>query len=278
MRYGMLYKRSNAELKYCVAFAALCLVVLFLPGCAIGCADNVSTTPKPVYEMPDRCEPRLYIDVSAWNESIDWAAVKSSGVTGAIIRISRYNIDIDPYFDINYKAAKENGMHVGCYYFMNAQNEEQAREDARRLIFIIEKGGYEFDLPVFYDVEDEHDGSATVSHLRRNELTAIIRAFCEEMLSEGYYAGYYSSLNFARNHYYPEQLEKYPFWLASWKNEIYGNEYPNITMWQMSADGSIDGVDGSCDINRCFVDFPSYIKKKGYNDIERIEAAPSALP
>ena len=260
---------KNSILRLFCCFFLFCFTVFMLFGCASSGRNTghsaATATSKPVYEMPPRMTPKLYIDVSAWNEEIDWTAVKESGVTGAILRIARYNLDMDPYFDEYYKGAKENGIKVGCYYFMNAQNEEEAREDARRLIYILESNGYEMDLPIFYDIEDEHDGSARVSNLGRELLTDVVIAFCEEMLANGFYAGYYSNLLFARSYYDPERLEKYPYWLASWKTEIYGNEYPNLTMWQMSAEGNIDGIEGDCDVNRCFVDFAAYIEEKGYN-------------
>lgn len=265
-------KFYRSALRCFVCGFLFCFIATVLSGCAgIGGNSDALQTPKPVYEMPDRLSsPQLYIDVSAWNAEIDWTAVKEAGVTGAILRIARYNLGIDPLFDTYYKEAKENGIKVGCYYFMNAQSEKEARLDARNLIFLLESNGYEMDLPIFYDVEDEHEGSVPpVSALGKDLLTDIIIAFCEEMLANGFYAGYYSNLLFVRNCYEPELLEKYPFWLASWKTEIYGDEYPNLTMWQMSAEGEIDGIEGDCDMNRCFVDFASYIEKKGYNKLKR---------
>ena len=115
---------------FCSFFPAFCLI-LVCAGCGLfrnsAPPGGVSSrTPKPVYEMPPRTKPKLYLDVSSWNEEIDWAAVKEAGVSGVILRIARYNLEIDSRFDEYYSGAKENGLSVGCYFFMNARTEEQA--------------------------------------------------------------------------------------------------------------------------------------------------------
>ena len=220
---------------------------------------------KQQYELPEKTVSMRFIDLSSWNTVNDWSAVKASGVDGVILRIARYNLGKDERFDEYYKAAKEQGLYVGCYYFMNAETTEEAVADAQYVTGLIREGGYEFDLPVFYDVEDDATTGNTVSHLSRQELTDIIIAFCEEMLSENFYSGYYSNLNFAASYYYPKKLEKYPFWIASYSRGFKGNEYPNLTLWQSTDTGTVPGIEGDCDVNCCFVDFEAFIKEKGYN-------------
>lgn len=60
-----------------------------------------------------------FIDVSRWQGDIDWAAVKASGIAGAIIKIS--GGDDGLYYDSkatqNYDAVKANGLLVGGYHF-----------------------------------------------------------------------------------------------------------------------------------------------------------------
>ena len=220
---------------------------------------------KKKYEMPEKAVAMKILDLSAWNEVTDWGKIKASGVDGVILRIARYNLGFDPKFDEYYNVAKEQGLYVGCYFFMNATTEKEAEEDALYVIDIIKKGQYEFELPVFYDVEDDGTNGNTVSHLSRKELTNIIKAFCEKMLVNNFYAGYYCNLNFVAGEIYPEKLYKYPFWLAAWNRDIEGDEYPNLTVWQATDNFSIQGVTEPCDLNYCFVDFEGFILKKGYN-------------
>lgn len=224
---------------------------------------------KPtVYEMPEKSVKMKFVDLSSWNEVTDWSMVKASGIDGVILRIARYNLGVDPKFDAYYNAAKEQGLYVGCYYFMNAQTVEQARQDAEYVVGLLKEGEYQLDLPVFYDVEDDGTNGNTVSHLSSKTLTEIITAFCEKMLENNFYAGYYSNLNFASGEFYPKDLLKYPFWLAAWERDIKGDEYKNLTIWQCTEQGTVPGILGYCDVDWCFVDFEGFIIKKGYNKFD----------
>ena len=95
------YRKRRTLRCFCCLLLFCLFPVVFFSGCAVsgGNRGHAPATPKPVYEMPPRMTPKLYIDVSAWNENIDWAAVKNAGVSGAILRIARYNLEFDPYFD-----------------------------------------------------------------------------------------------------------------------------------------------------------------------------------
>ena len=63
------------------------------------------------------------IDVSSFQESIDWNEVAQDNIKFAIIRAgttTKLNGDEyrkDTYFDINYENAKNAGLKVGAYYF-----------------------------------------------------------------------------------------------------------------------------------------------------------------
>ncbi len=218
------------------------------------------------YDYPKMTEPFKMIDVSAWQEEIDWKAVAQSGVKGVILRLARYNLDKDEYFDINYRGAKENGLMVGCYFFMGATTIDEAEAEAKKVADILDENKYVLELPVFYDVEDEHDTvPGNISSLDRQLLTDIIKTFCGKMQEYGYYSGYYSNLIFANRHYYHEQLYMYPYWVARW-NDYNSNPIP-YTVWQYSATGTVPGVEGDCDLDLCFADFYGFMKERGFNNL-----------
>jgi len=219
------------------------------------------------YDMPELTEPFKVIDVSAWQEDVDFRAVAESGVKGVILRLARYNMDKDEYFDINYTKAKENGLLVGCYFFMGAQSIEESKSEAEKVIWLLDEKKYELELPVFYDVEDEHDTDpGNISSLDRQLVTDMVKTFCDTLAENGYYAGYYCNLKFANNEIYPDQLGKYPFWVARWSVNN-SSRYPYL-LWQYSATGSVPGVEGDCDLDLCFADFYTYIKAHGYNNLK----------
>lgn len=62
------------------------------------------------------------IDVSNWQGYIDYSAVKSSGIEIVYIKASQGTGYKDPYFEINYQNAKDNGLKVGFYHFLTAMN------------------------------------------------------------------------------------------------------------------------------------------------------------
>lgn len=223
---------------------------------------------KTEYDLPELKSPFKLIDVSAWQEEIDFKAVAESGVKGVIIRLARYNSEKDEYFDRNYIEAKKYGLMVGCYFFMGAKSIDDAKSEADKVINLLNENKYELELPVFYDVENEHgDEDGAISALERQALTDIIKTFCERLKENGYYAGYYSNIKFAQENYFPEQLENFPYWVARWgENNTCAFPY---YVWQYSSTGSVPGVNGDCDLDMCFADFYTYIKENGYNNLKK---------
>ena len=67
------------------------------------------------------------IDVSRWQGSIDWQAVRGMAVEIAYIKSSEGVDYIDPYFERNYSGAQAAGVKCGFYHFMTAISETAAR-------------------------------------------------------------------------------------------------------------------------------------------------------
>ena len=59
------------------------------------------------------------IDVSIYQDAIDWDQVKASGVEFAIVRATRGETYDDPLFLANMRLATEAGVRVGAYHFCN---------------------------------------------------------------------------------------------------------------------------------------------------------------
>ena len=74
------------------------------------------------------------IDVSYAQGNIDWAKVKASGVSFAMIRAC-YGWDddsqIDRYFRVNVQGCEAVGMPYGLYHYSYAQTPEDAEKEAR---------------------------------------------------------------------------------------------------------------------------------------------------
>ena len=66
------------------------------------------------------------IDVSGWQGYIDYEAVEESGIKIVYIKSSEGE-SADPYFELNYKNAKDNGLKVGVYHYVVARSVEDAK-------------------------------------------------------------------------------------------------------------------------------------------------------
>ena len=200
------------------------------------------------------------IDVSHWNGSINFNTVKNSGIWGVIIKAggSDAGLYTDPKFEENYKAAVSAGLHVGAYYFVGKKcvTAADGTADANRFMTMLK--GKRFDLPVYMDVEAPLPATKT-----GNTQAAI--AFCKAMEKAGYYAGIYASdVSGFVNRLNTTQLLPFTWWVARYGSAP-TQATKNMTMWQYSSSGAIAGINGRVDLNHCYRDFPTIIRKAGLN-------------
>lgn len=202
------------------------------------------------------------IDLSYWNEITSWDKIAQS-VDGVILRIGyratvSRAMSMDSTFLSSYKEATARGMHIGCYFFSAALTEAEAREEADFVMKMIKDNKLKFDMPIYFDIETDEQAELT-----QQECTDISRAFCDRLKANGYYTGIYSYKYFLRDELYASKLSDYTIWVAQYGNQCtYEGAYG---MWQYSETGQVSGLYGAVDMNRCYYDFPDYIKSKGLN-------------
>lgn len=199
------------------------------------------------------------IDVSHWQNVIDFEKVKASGIEFVIIKAggSDKGFYMDSRFKENYNKAVAAGLSVGAYYFAgkNFRGVENGMADAQRFIDLLK--GLKFDYPVFLDIEAQENRY-------KEEITDAAVAFCNMLESAGYFVGIYASdISGFKDKLNHERIKSYAHWVAR-----YGKE-PEICkdygMWQYSSKGSISGISGSVDMDISYVDYPKIIKAKGFN-------------
>lgn len=193
----------------------------------------------------------LGIDVSKYQPSINWAAVKSSGVDYAIIRCgyrgsSTGALIEDPYFKSHIKGAKAAGLKVGVYFFTTAVTEAEAVEEASMCAYLC--NGYGLDFPIFMDCESSP--RAGYNGMSASQRTAIIKAFCNTVRSAGYSAGVYANKTWLSSYMKAGELSGYKIWLAQYNSApTYSGKYD---MWQYTSKGSVNGISGYVDMNKCY--------------------------
>jgi GH25 family lysozyme M1 (1,4-beta-N-acetylmuramidase) len=191
------------------------------------------------------------IDVSSWQGSIDWKAVKNSGVDFAMIRTGygheNWSKQTDAYFETNYNNAKANGIKVGAYHYSYATTVEMAEAEAEFCLHIL--NGRELDYPVAYDVEDKSQWG-----LSADTLGQIVEAFCSRIEAAGYKAMVYSYYNFYNSKLTSPLVAKYDTWIAH--TGVDRTPFSHYTMWQYGQ-RSVSGVSGPCDVDYSFYDYSS---------------------
>ena len=91
------------------------------------------------------------IDVSNWQEYIDYSEVINEGIQIVYIKATQgFNI-IEPYFKTNYNNAKSAGLQVGFYHFLTATTAEEAIAQAE--FFTSTISGLEPDCRLAMDFE-----------------------------------------------------------------------------------------------------------------------------
>lgn len=195
----------------------------------------------------------LGIDVSKWNGSIDWNAVKNSGVSYVIIRCgyrgsSQGSLVEDPKYRTNIQGATAAGLKVGVYFFTQAVNEIEAVEEASMVLSLV--SGYKLSYPIFLDVESSGGRADGISKETR---TAVCRAFCQTIKNSGYTAGVYANKTWFTNYIDAGQLGAYRIWLAQYASKpTYTGRYD---IWQYSSKGKVGGISGNVDMNLSYMGY-----------------------
>lgn len=195
---------------------------------------------------------RLGIDVSTWQGSIDFNAVRDAGCEFVMIRIGYYydHIVMDDYFKANLAGARAAGLDVGIYFYTTDNTEEGVREHAA---WIAEQlNGEPLDLPVAFDWEEFANFQQYGMSI--HDLNRLYGIFADEMKKHGYSTMLYSSKNFLNNFWSENTKSSHPVWLAHFVDETdYDGEY---AMWQKSALGRIPGIAGDVDLDVLYTDMP----------------------
>ena len=200
-----------------------------------GACTDLPTGPATLDESLDG------IDVSHWQGSIDWAAVRGSGVDFAFIKATEGGTYTDPRFARNWAAAADAGVMRGAYHYFRPNVDPVTQ--AENFLRAARIGPN--DLPAVLDVETS-DGVAGDALLRavRTWLETVERATGKRPIV-------YTYPDFW-NRYASGPVGPYPLWIAN-----YGRDQPLVpigwtdwTFWQYTSTGRVPGIVGDVDQNR----------------------------
>ena len=146
---------------------------------------------------------------------------------------------------------KKYGIPIrGVYHFCYATSAEGAKEEAASCLANIQKAGLGKNIVVFFDFEYDTVKKAAEKGVKlgKNECIAFTKAFCSYVEEQGYTAGVYCNLDYYRNMYTPDVLEKYVFWLADYS----GSPDVKCDYQQYTSSGKVPGISGNVDMNYYF--------------------------
>lgn len=207
------------------------------------------------------------IDISKYQQNVDFTAVKESGIDFIIARASLGSYTKDTLFDSHYEEAKSKGLGVGAYHYFYATNEKEAIEEAKFFLETIK--GKQFDYPLAIDVEE-----ASIAGAGKDALTTAVIAFCEVVENAGYYISVYANPSWLNNYLDAEKLKPYDLWLAHWDIAEPSRE---CGMWQYTSSGTVAGISGRVDMNYAYKDYPSLIRGIKEDTLEPITPPPSVV-
>ena len=180
------------------------------------------------------------IDLSDWNDNIDWSRLIDYGIGGVIVKISE-GCTLSELHGKHIAAAAARGLKWGVYAFTHAQTTDRAVEEADVVIDALESLGYGAPpLGIWLDLE-----APETINLDPDDVTAICSAFISECNAAGYSAGIYASLSTLTDCLNLNDLADYvPYWCAQYAEKCdFLDYYPEnrLAGWQCTDSYNIDG-------------------------------------
>lgn len=181
------------------------------------------------------------VDISYHNGVIDFERLKNA-VDYVIIRCG-YGQDMtsqdDKQWARNVSECERLGIPYGVYFYSYAKTKARIEGEINHCLRLLQ--GHTPNLPVFFDSEEKGTQGVAKHNAKR---------FCDAMLMHGYKAGIYASKSWFEN--YIGETWGYDLWIARYSNVL---GVDNVDIWQYSSNGSVDGINGRCDVNHVYKDY-----------------------
>jgi GH25 family lysozyme M1 (1,4-beta-N-acetylmuramidase) len=249
-------------------------------GEAIQSTEPSRAANRLVYSQNGKQVSRTGIDVSAHQGTINWQAVAADGIDFVFIRIGNRGytegqIFLDEQFEENYLGATKAGLSVGVYFFSQALNNQEAKEEAEFVLRTL--GGRKLSYPVVYDFEPVSDAAGRANNIDRHQLTNNALTFCAIIEAAGYHtmiygnnrdvSSYYLDVLFGDSWHDGKAGAKAPtagqgtsgntlgasgmernIWFAEYDSNIPNAKF-DFKIWQYSNSGNVAGILTSVDMN-----------------------------
>jgi lysozyme len=183
------------------------------------------------------------IDVSKYQDIIDWESVKEMNVEGvklqfAFIKATEGNNDRDRQFRRNWRNARDAEMTRGAYHFFIAS--KSGKTQAENFIKNVElQPG---DLPPVLDVEQSLGVPNRKLRERVKEWLVTVKNYY------GVTPILYTNVDFYEQ-ILKNEFDEYPLWVAHYLQKEKPRIYRNWQFWQYSENGRVNGIFHKVDFN-----------------------------
>ena len=199
------------------------------------------------------------IDVSYYNQIIDWEKVKKA-VDAVIIRLgyrgcTSGKIVIDQKAEEYIRACQEHGIPFSIYFFPTSITEQEAREEAQWVLAQIDRLHIEPCLPIYADSE-KVTGTGRSDNISKSLRTKCLNAFMSVIRDAGYRYGVYASTYWYKDCLNDgELLQGCSRWVAQYASKC--TYTGKIDMWQYTSHEKVPAVyingDNRCDASHCYI-------------------------
>lgn len=206
---------------------------------------TTTTDFKNIYKKYKTNNTLIGLDLSKWQEQVDFDKIKTQGVEFVMLKIGGQSeksgkLELDPYFINNIEEALKRDLKVGVYFYSHATSTDEARKQAGWVVKNLKE--YHLSLPIAFDWENWNQ--YTSYHLSFHTLNNIANTFFTTLETKNYQTMLYSSKYYLDTVWYKEE---YNIWLAHYTTD--SKDKAEYNMWQLCNDGKIEGIDNLVDID-----------------------------
>ncbi len=237
-------KRKPSKYIPHILIGATILLAVFLYGRSWWAELKASRIRYKAFGIPIPPDYTIHgIDVSHYQETINWDLVKAMNVGGvqmrfAFIKATEGNGNDDDYFSRNWRKAKEAGITRGAYHFFIASKDGTVQAHHFINKVKLEPG----DLPPVLDVEQTNGVSPSILRQRVKAWLAAAE------LAYGVKPIIYTNVDFYKR-FLGSEFDNYPLWAAHY----FQPNAPRINrewhFWQHSEKGKVNGIAANVDFN-----------------------------
>jgi lysozyme len=189
------------------------------------------------------------IDVSGWQPTISWKAIRRAGVEFGFIKATEGTGYVNPTYERHRVGARRHGIPVGAYHFARPDAGDGPRAEADHFLEVAEPG--EGDLLPVLDFEYPGLGPRQLARWAKDWLKRVEKRIGQPPILYTYSSFWTSTVDNAKG------FSRYPLWLANYGVDD-GKVHPvrrvgdwaSVAVHQYTSKGRIPGYEGRVDLNR----------------------------